>query len=172
MTRPEIEPWSPRPWANTRPKANEQVLNTYCRCTQLNDSTALFLIIQFIISHFFAHSLNLKKVAFDPGVATPGQCIPWSDGNGGVHRIPKSFSITEASPSDCLMSYLGHSLSGRSYSAEMELAYSIAPAECAGLKLCADIKEMGWLKKENILVDHEKRQIVRIENLKQFIRKI
>ena len=32
-----------------------------------------------------------------------------SGGNEGVLRIPQSSSITETSPSDCLMSYLGHS---------------------------------------------------------------
>ena len=28
--------------------------------TQLNDQTVLFLMIQFSISHFFSHSLNVK----------------------------------------------------------------------------------------------------------------
>ena len=33
---------------------------------------------------------------------TPGQSGPGSDANEGVVRIPQSFSITGASPSDCL----------------------------------------------------------------------
>ena len=33
-----------------------------------------------------------------------------SDGNEGVLRIPQSSSITDGSPSVCLMSYLGHYL--------------------------------------------------------------
>ena len=37
---------------------------------------------------------------------TPGQ----SDNNERVLRIPQSSCITGASPSDCLVSYLGHSL--------------------------------------------------------------
>ena len=41
---------------------------------------------------------------------TPGQCESVSNGNEGVVHIPQSFSITEASPSYCLMSYPGHSL--------------------------------------------------------------
>ena len=44
------------------------------------------------------------------GVTTPDQSGPGSDGNEGVHCIPQSFSITGTSPSDCLMSYPGHSL--------------------------------------------------------------
>ena len=33
-------------------------------------------------------------------------------GNVGVLHIPQNPSITETSPSDCLVSYLGHSLGG------------------------------------------------------------
>ena len=33
-----------------------------------------------------------------------------SDGNKGVFRIPQCPNISEASPPDCLVSYLGHSL--------------------------------------------------------------
>ena len=35
---------------------------------------------------------------------TPGQSGPGSDGNEGVLCIPQSSSITETSPSDCLVS--------------------------------------------------------------------
>ena len=35
-------------------------LNTFCRYTQLNEQTVLFLLIQFSISHLFALSLNVK----------------------------------------------------------------------------------------------------------------
>ena len=37
--------------------------------------------------------------------STPGQSGPESDGNEGELHIPQSSSITEASPSDCLVSY-------------------------------------------------------------------
>ena len=46
------------------------------------------------------------------GTTTPGQSGPASNGNKGVLRIPRSPSITVTSPSDCLVSYLGHSLGG------------------------------------------------------------
>ena len=39
-----------------------------------------------------------------------GQSGPWSDGGEEVLRIPQSSSIARASPSDCLVSNLGHSL--------------------------------------------------------------
>ena len=59
----------------------------------------------------------------------PGQSGPGRDGNNGVLCILQSFGITGASLSDCLVSYLGHSL-GESYpSAEMQLVYSITPAD-------------------------------------------
>ena len=38
---------------------------------------------------------------------------PGSDGNEGVLRIPQSSSITGTSPSDCSVSYPGHSLGWR-----------------------------------------------------------
>ena len=46
------------------------------------------------------------------GTTIPGQRGPGSDGNEGVLRIPQSSSIAGTSPSDCLVSYLGHSLGG------------------------------------------------------------
>ena len=91
---------------------------------------------------------------------TPDQNAPGSDGNEGLLHISQSSSITGTSPSDCLMSYLGHSLVGGgilplcreavgafyspsqlghmifvvvgSYlSAEKQSVYSIAPADWA-----------------------------------------
>ena len=46
------------------------------------------------------------------GATTPGQSGPGSDGNKGVVRIPQSSSTAGTSPSDCLVSYPGHSLGG------------------------------------------------------------
>ena len=56
----------------------------------------------------------------------------------GMLRIPQSSTITGISPSDCLVSYLGHSLvGGASYpSAEMQLVYSPAPADLASVCVC------------------------------------
>ena len=46
------------------------------------------------------------------GATTAGQNGHGSDGNEGLLRITQSPSINGASPSDCLVSYLGHSLQG------------------------------------------------------------
>ena len=46
------------------------------------------------------------------GATTPGQSGPGSDGNEVVLRIPQRSSIAGTSPSDCLVSYPGHSLGG------------------------------------------------------------
>ena len=60
-----------------------------------------------------------------------GESGPGSEGNEGVLRIPQSSSITGSSPSDCLVSYPGHSL-GESYpSAEKQSVYSTAPTDLA-----------------------------------------
>ena len=56
---------------------------------------------------------------------------PGSDGNEQLLRIFKSFSITEASPPDYLVSYPGQSLDVVYPSAEMQLVYSTAPANWA-----------------------------------------
>ena len=46
--------------------------------------------------------------------------------------FPQSSSITETSPSDCLVSYPGYSLGGGSYlSAQMQSMYSTAPSDWA-----------------------------------------
>ena len=66
---------------------------------------------------------------------TLGQNGPVCDCNEGVLHIPQSFSITGASPSDCLVLYSGHSL-GKSYpSAEMQLVYSTAPTDWANMQI-------------------------------------
>ena len=54
-----------------------------------------------------------------------------SDGNEGVLHIPQNSSITGASPSDCLMSYPGHSLGESYFSAKMQLVYFTAPPDWA-----------------------------------------
>ena len=56
----------------------------------------------------------------------------WERWHKGVLRIPQSSSITGSSPSDCLVSYPGHSLGWGSYtSAEKQSVYSTAPADWA-----------------------------------------
>ena len=68
------------------------------------------------------------------GATTPGQREPGSNGNEVVLRISQSFSIDGTSPSDCLVSYAGHSLEGRSYpSAELLSVHSTVPADWANI---------------------------------------
>ena len=59
------------------------------------------------------------------GATTPGQSEPGSDGNEEVLCIPQSSRITITSPSDCFVTYPGHSLM------DMQSVYSTAPADCA-----------------------------------------
>ena len=59
------------------------------------------------------------------GATIPGQSGP---GNKGVLCIPQSSSITGTLPLNCLVSYPKHSLEGSYPSAEVQLAYSAAPA--------------------------------------------
>ena len=74
-------------------------------------------------------SISMLLVLFNP---YRGQSGPGSDGNEGVLRIPQSTSTAGTSSSDCLVSYLGHSLEEGSYpSAEAQSVYSTAPADWA-----------------------------------------
>ena len=100
--------------------------------------TVLFQTIQFSISTYFClHTVKCKDSSFQTiqfceiiefrsirpidrtfsDATTPGKSGPGSDGNDGVQRISQSSSNTELSPSDCLVSYLGHSL-GEFYPSE------------------------------------------------------
>ena len=93
--------------------------------TQLNVKTVIFEAIQFNISTQFSSIRPTDRNL--SGATTPDQRGPRSDGSQGVHRIPQSSSITGASPSDCLMSYTGHSLEESYSSAEKQSVYSTAP---------------------------------------------
>ena len=64
------------------------------------------------------------------GATILSQSGPGSNDNKRVLLIPESSSITGASSSDCLVSYLGHSLVVGYSSAEMQSVYSAAPANC------------------------------------------
>ena len=61
------------------------------------------------------------------GATTPGQSGPSSNGNKGVLHIFHSFSIIGASPSDCFVLSLGHSLGESYHSAQMQSVYSVDP---------------------------------------------
>ena len=74
----------------------------------------------------------MPLVLFNPsGATTLGQSGPGNNGNEGVLCIPQGPSITGTSPSDCLVSYAGHSLGGSYPSAEVQSVYSTAPADWA-----------------------------------------
>ena len=77
---------------------------------QLNVKTVLFQTIQFCISKYFNSIWPIDRLP--PGANTPGQSEHGSYDNEGVLCIPQSSCITETSPSDCLVSYTGHSLGG------------------------------------------------------------
>ena len=70
------------------------------------------------------------------GATTTDQSRPGSDSTEGVLRIPQSFSSTGNWPSNCLVSFSGHSLRGSSSpSSEVELVYSTVPANLANWNL-------------------------------------
>ena len=70
--------------------------------TQLNVKTVLLQTIQFSISIDFSSIWPIDRTL--SSAATPCQNWPGSIGNEDVLHIPQSSSITEASPSDCLVS--------------------------------------------------------------------
>ena len=102
---------------------------------QLNDQTVLFQTIQFSIStlfkcqlvlcltiqssinYVFALILNVKQFYWPIDKTLSSATIlglsgPGSIGNEEIPCISQSSCITGTSPSDCLMSYAGHSLAG------------------------------------------------------------
>ena len=63
-----------------------------------------------------------------PGIALPSQSGPGSNGNEGKLHICQIYK-TGASPSDYLMSFLGHSLEESYPFAVMQSVYSTTPAD-------------------------------------------
>ena len=76
----------------------------------LNVKTVLFHPIRFSICTQFSSIWPIDRTRSD--ATTPGQSGPRSNGKEGVSRIPQSSRIIGTSPSDCLVSILGHSLGG------------------------------------------------------------
>ena len=74
----------------------------------LNTKTVLLQRIQFSISIHLSSIWPIDRTL--SSATNSGQSESGSDGNNRVLRIPQSFSITGTTPSDCLESYLGHSL--------------------------------------------------------------
>ena len=67
------------------------------------------------------------------GATSPELSGLGGDDNEEVHLIPQISSITGTSSSDCLVSYLGHSLDESYPPAEVQSVYSAAPAYWARL---------------------------------------
>ena len=80
--------------------------------TQLNVKIVLLQTIQLSLSTQFSSIWPIDRNL--SGATTSGQSGPWSNGYEGVLRISQSSRLTETSPSDCLMSYLGHLFGGDS----------------------------------------------------------
>ena len=93
------------------PSAEKQLVYSTAKYTELNVKTVLFQTIQFSIS---IH-LNIKTFLFQAtqfSISTQF-CFIWPIDQGATapgHSGPGSDGSTETSPSDCLMSYLQHSL--------------------------------------------------------------
>ena len=64
--------------------------------------------VQFSVSMQFNSIYTIDRAL--SGATTTGQSGPEINGNEEVLCIPQNSSITGASPSDCLVSYTGHSL--------------------------------------------------------------
>ena len=75
---------------------------------QLNDQTVLFQTIQFSMNTQF----QCQTVIFDPGIGPYQVLLLLTKVELGAMAMKgySAFLITEAVPTDCLVSYLGHSL--------------------------------------------------------------
>ena len=98
-----------------------------------NDQRVPFLTIQFVCTQFKWSNNSIWPIdRILSGATTPGERGTRSNGTKEILHIPQ-ISKTEASWSDCLVLYLGHSLERRVWppTAEMQSVYSIAPANWA-----------------------------------------
>ena len=79
-------------------------------CLHTNVKTVLFQRIQFNWRTLFSSIWPIDRAL--SGATTPGQSGPGSDGIKVVIRFLQRSSITGVSPSNCLVSYTGHSWVG------------------------------------------------------------
>ena len=96
--------------------------------------TFLFQAIRFsqtVLIQTIQFSISMQLVLFNPliGATILGQSGPGINGNEVVLWIPQSSSITGTSPSDCLLSYTGHSLVGVLIPLQLQSVYSTALAD-------------------------------------------
>ena len=94
--------------------------------------TVLFQVIQFIISTKFSSIWPIDKTL--SGATTPSQSGPGSDGDEGVLLILQSSCITEASLSNCLVSYPGHLLESRDLTPAHRCSRCILQPQLTGQK--------------------------------------
>ena len=88
-------------------------ISTLFKCKyNLIVKTFLFLLFS-LVNQFLIQTIQFISAL--SGSSVPGLSGTGSNGNEVVLRISQNSSITETSPSDCLVSYLGHSLVGGSY---------------------------------------------------------
>ena len=85
--------------------------------------------IKFSISTLFSSIWPIDRTL--SGATTLSQSGTGSDGNKGILLIPQSSSITDASPSDCLVLYPEHSMRESYPFAEMQSVYSRSLADWA-----------------------------------------
>ena len=89
-------------------------MNTKCTCQNssiLSSSVKhKYAVIQCNISTNYSSVWPIDKTL--SGTTSPGQSGLSSDGNKGILHTSKSSSVTETSPSDCLVPYLQNALEG------------------------------------------------------------
>ena len=91
-------------------------------------SSRIWTRVAVSISYDDNHYTTGTSHRLDPYQVLP-QSGAGSDVNKGILRIPQNFSITGTSPSDCLVSYPGHSLRKSYPSAEKQSVHSTALAD-------------------------------------------
>ena len=93
----------------------------------LNAKTVPFQVVQFSISKHFSSIWPIDRTL--SCASTPNQNGAGSNGNEVTFHIPKSFSVTWNSPSDCWAWYPGHSFEVCYTSAKKKSVYFTAPAD-------------------------------------------
>ena len=109
--------------------------------------TFIFQAIQFNQTIHFSISMHFSSIwpidRILSGATTPGQSGPGSDGSERVLCIPQSSRNTGISPSDCLVSYLGHSLGG-GFIPLQRCSQCILQSQLIGQKLHAVVRLQFW----------------------------
>ena len=114
--------------------------------------TVLFQAIQLGISLQLSSIWPIDRTVL--GATTQRESGPGSDGNEGVLCFPQSYSITGTSLSDCLVSYLGHTLwRGGSYPPLQRSSRSILQSQLTG-QIRLKVNVIAQLFYSNVIVLH------------------